>query len=434
MSENYVEKAAAKIKAVRELLKDYPDGTQVPEDVQSQVRQLFGEFEEANTKARDQIGFEKIQGAVKDHFDFYHKGGGAPPKGDTVIKAPWKSLGEYLIAVHLGGVRNIVDPRLESVEKFLVPEELAELKALSGDIGVSGAYLIPTQFIATLLMKPAEQAIVRPRATIIPMTNRSVQLPSLDQTTVPAGGTAYYGGLVMEWLEESEEKPEVDINFLQVELTAHEVSGWLPVPNSLLADSAISLEALLPKLFGGAITDEEDYRFLRGTGVGQPVGIINAPAMIWVNRNAANTFDFANDVTGMLEILQPGSSPVWIMSPSCKGQVYTLRDANNRYMWIPNMTGAGPGTLMGYPIIWTEKLPVLGTAGDIMLCDFSYYLIGDRERPAMATSIHERFRRNQTTWRISERVDGQPWLSAEVPLRDGTSTVSPFVGLDVPAA
>lgn len=429
----FTELAAAKIAKIKEILDEYPQGKEIPDDKKSEVKQLFGEYEEAFNKAKDEVDLETIRDRVKEEHPIFHKGLGPPAKdrGKTDTKSVWKREAEWIYAVALAG-QGKVDKRLKPMSEILIPEEFEELKALSGDIGASGGYLIPTEFVATLLMKPAEQAIVTPRATPVPMRHRSIQIPSLDQTTVPAGGSAYFGGLQGSWIEEAEEKPEVDIEFRQVELTAHEYAAWLPVPNSLLADSAISLEALFPNLFGKHVVDENEYRFLQGTGVGQPVGVINAGATLWVNRAGANAFDFA-DVVAMLESLQPGARAVWLMSQTVMDQVFTLTDPNNRYMWIPNMSGPGPGTLMGFPVIYTEKLPALGTKGDVLLCDFSYYLIGDREAPSMASSIHERFRRNQTTYRISERIDGQPWLSAPITLRDGTTQISPFVGLDVPA-
>ena len=391
------------------------------------MKQLLAEFAEAKEKAEGEVEIEKARATVQNSYDFYHKGNGAPAKDKTPVdtKREWKSFGEYLIANYAAGIGGKPDPRLEPKEDILLPEEL---KQLSGNIGAAGGFLIPQQFIATLLAKAAETAIVRPRATVIPMTSRSVLIPSLDQTALPAGGSAFFGSMVMTWIEESEEKPEVDIDFKQVELTAHECAGWLPVPNSLLADSAVSLEALIPQLFGSCMADEEDYRFLRGTGVGQPTGVLIAPASIFVARAGAGAVVFA-DIMGILEQFQPGAKGVWIAALSVRQQIYSLVDAAGNYIYIPNMAGSAPEMLMGYPVIYTEKLPVLGTQGDLMLCDFSYYVIGDRDRPAIASSVHERFRHNQTTWRIDERVDGQPWLSAPVPLRDGVTTVSPFVGL-----
>ena len=48
----------------------------------------------------------------------------------------------------------------------------------------------------------------------------------------------------------------------------------------------------------------------------------------------------------------------------------------------------------------------------------------------IAASEHVNFLKNQMTWRVVERVDGQPWLDKPITLQDGASTVSPFVILN----
>ncbi len=68
---------------------------------------------------------------------------------------------------------------------------------------------------------------------------------------------------------------------------AHELSGYSLCANSLLADSAVGLEALLYNLFGNAIAWYEDYAFLRGDGVGKPLGVPAGAAGVqlsWVFR------------------------------------------------------------------------------------------------------------------------------------------------------
>ena len=81
-----------------------------------------------------------------------------------------------------------------------------------------------------------------------------------------------------------------------------------------------------------------------------------------------------------------------------------------------------------------KRQPVLGTTGDVLLCDFSQYLIGDRQALTMASSIHELFRYDQTAFRMVMRVDGQEWCKAPVLLADGATQVSPFVELDAATA
>jgi HK97 family phage major capsid protein len=64
-----------------------------------------------------------------------------------------------------------------------------------------------------------------------------------------------------------------------------------------------------------------------------------------------------------------------------------------------------------------------------MLVDPQLYVIGDRMQIEIAASEHVNFLKNQMTWRVVERVDGQPWLEKPITLQDASSTVSPFVVL-----
>jgi HK97 family phage major capsid protein len=87
--------------------------------------------------------------------------------------------------------------------------------------------------------------------------------------------------------------------------------------------------------------------------------------------------------------------------------------------------------LMGRPLLWTEKVPTLGTAGDIAFVDLSQYFIGDRSggQPQIASSIHLKFDYDQTSLRFILRYDGQPaWKNALTPA-NGSNTLSPFIVL-----
>jgi HK97 family phage major capsid protein len=99
-------------------------------------------------------------------------------------------------------------------------------------------------------------------------------------------------------------------------------------------------------------------------------------------------------------------------------------------VWIGNGRDQAPATLMGYPIFFTENNPILGNVGDIVLADWSKYVIGDRQATTIDVSKHYRFRYDLTAWRAVHRVDGKPWLSAPLTYRDGVTQVSPFVELD----
>jgi HK97 family phage major capsid protein len=140
------------------------------------------------------------------------------------------------------------------------------------------------------------------------------------------------------------------------------------------------------------------------------------------------------DVAWMYSKLLPVSQAraVWVFSPTVIPQLLQLKDGANRAIFISVDQGAVKAptwSLLGRPAICTEKLPALGTSGDIILIDPQLYVIGDRMQIEVAASEHVNFLKNQMTWRVVERVDGQPWLEKPVTLQDATTQVSPFVAL-----
>jgi HK97 family phage major capsid protein len=307
--------------------------------------------------------------------------------------------------------------------------------AMGESSGVTGGYLVPVEFYNKLLSIVSEEAILRSRAFVQPMAAATLQFPYLDVTTVQTAGTSpFFGGVVMNWTEEAQNRTETEPQFKQMELKAHELSGYAVSSNVLLQDAGFGLEKFLMTLFAKAIAWHEDYAFLQGNGVGKPLGILTAKASLAVNRNTGGQVKFV-DVANMLSKLLPSSlnKAIWVIHPYVLAQLVQLADAGGRVIWVPNQGGAQqrvPGTLFGMDVLTTEKVPALGTKGDVMLVDPSMYVIGDRMQIEIAASEHVNFLKNQMTWRVVERVDGQPWLDNVITLQDGASTVSPFVILN----
>jgi len=361
------------------------------------------------------------------------------PNGD------YKSLGNMLCAIHNKTFRNVPDPRLIPASVVLGAQDgkggwATEAKDLVENIGASGGFTVFPEHLNTLFQMETLERIVRQRSTVIPMRSRVMSIPVLDQTGAPAAGSSYYGGAVAYWTEEGTQKTESQPDFRQMQLTAHELIVYTEASDSLLADSAIPLEALLQALFRGVVMNEEEWCFINGTGAGQPLGIVTANTVaglgptIVVTRTAASQIQIA-DVFEMLSSFQ-GRSPVWIAHQNTMPQVLRLNGpaGNPSYVWIGNGRDAMPTTLMGYPIFFVENAMPLGNSGDIILADLTQYLIGDRQMVTIDASKHNRFQYNLTSWRAVHRVDGRPWLSAPITYRDGTTTVSPFVILDTNVA
>lgn len=338
----------------------------------------------------------------------------------------WANWGEFLQKAFIAQTRNVSDPRL----RWFKDEAPAEQKDLIESVGASGGFLVPPEYQMQLQSIIEEQNTIRPRCTRIPMARRQVNIPVLSQTGTTANQPHWFGGMNVYWTEEAGAKSETTPSFREVTLLAHKLAAITYVSDELLEDSAISLAAFLsgPMGFGGAVAWYEEYAFLQGTGVGQPLGVIPAPCTLTVARaNVSPAVQYV-DLVNMLEDFLPSGNGVWYIHQSVMSTLLTMSgpSGNASYLW-GSATSGQPGTLLGMPVVWTEKLPREGSAGDVLLADWRYYLLGDRQATTVDSSIHNKYEYDKTTWRVVHRVDGRPWLSAPLYLADGTSEISPFV-------
>lgn len=406
------------------------DPKSTSEDIEKAER-LYKDVESIKARASKlkdiEMAEKAFRGALSDPF-----GGSSTPNPEAAKK--FGNWGEFCKAVaqrHLtGGAK--ADPRL----KFFQDDEPDNLdrKDMSSQTLAGGGALIDVEQYSQLMAVQAPNSIVRPRATIIRMGKRQIEIPVLDQSqALTAGVPAFFGGIQAYWQEEATAGTVSDAKFRKNTLTAHQLIGYTQVSNQLLADADQSLADFLggPMGFPGVIGWQEDYAFLTGSGAGQPLGILNAGASVLVTRNTGSTIKY-DDFAGM-EAKFMGQDGVWIASMAAKATLLLMAGpaATNyagAYLW-GNAASSIPAQFLGRPIFFTDKLPAVGTKGDLMLADFKYYLIGDRQATTVDTSVDQQFKFNQTAFRVVHRVDGQPWLSSPIVYQDNAS-YSPFVVLN----
>jgi HK97 family phage major capsid protein len=300
---------------------------------------------------------------------------------------------------------------------------------MAASAGDTGGYLVPPELSARILETVAEDAFFLRLATVQPMQSRELRMPYWDAVTAPAAGVSpFFGGAQLSWTAEGGAILETEPKLRMLELTAWTISGHVVASNQLIQDAGSVLENYLLNLFGRALAWHLQYAFLRGDGVGKPLGVLNAPAALTVTRAVANQFSLP-DAAKMLGKLLPGSvrTAVWIMHPSVMTQLAQQSG------WQPNQpydAHGAPGVLAGLPVYISEALPKLGTKGDVILVDPRLYVIGRRAELDVAVSPEVYLTRLQTVYRITARMDGRPWLSGPVTLQDATSTASAYVVLE----
>jgi len=304
-----------------------------------------------------------------------------------------------------------------------------------GDLS-QGGYLVPEEFRATLLQTALESSIVRPRATSIPMATNRVTLPVLVDDD---HSTDFFGGVIIYRTAEKGSKTEKNPVFGKVSLTLHKLTGLCYVTDELLQDSVISIEPIIKSTFGQAIAFTQDYDFLRGSGVNQALGVFHAsnPSLISVAIEAGQAADtiLYENIIKMWSRLYPAchAKAVWVANINTFPQLAAMTmdvGTGGVPVWMPagGVSGLPYATLMGRPLLFTEKMSTLGDLYDIGLADFSQYLIGEKGGVNFASSMHVRFTTDEMAFRFVMRYDGQPWWQSTLQPKAG-STLSPFITL-----
>lgn len=303
--------------------------------------------------------------------------------------------------------------------------------AFGSTVPSEGGFLVPERLRAELLRVALETAIVRPRARIIPMDSARVPFPAIDASS---NASSVFGGIVGYWTEEGAALTESAASFSQILLDAKKLTAYSEAPNELLTDSIISFEAFIADILPEAIAWYEDVAFFTGTGVGEPLGFLNAAAAISVTKQSGQVADTIvwQNIAKMFSRMLPSSlgRAVWVASIDTFPELATMAlsvGTGGSAVWLSNGVSGPPMTILGRPVIFTEKSPVLGDAGDISFVDFGHYLIGDRQLMTASSSPHYKFANDKTAFRVVERVDGRAWVQSAITPKNGGATLSPIV-------
>ena len=401
--------------------KDADLHAEIKEQTQRVLRDYLAENENhEGLKLMDKGGVDAVTTSAKAHFQ--PKALGAKFKASEY----GETLAQFLIDV---------SPKAFMTAELAAKREALKNAAASSGEPASGGFLVPEAFRAELLSLSLEASVVRPRARIVPMETSRVVYPYIDDTS---HATNVFGGVQGYWTPESGTMTDVAATFGRLALEAWKLTAFANVPNELIADSAISFEAFIRSTFPQALAYFADVAFLDGNGAGQPSGILNATndARIIVAKESGQAADTIlwDNIVKMYSRMLPQSlgSAVWVVSPNTFAELATMAlsvGTGGGPIWLNNGTQGPPGTILGRPIVISEKVPALGEESDVNFIDFSYYLVGDRQAMTVASSEHFRFQNGETSFKFVERLDGKPWLQSALTPRNGGDTLSPFVSL-----
>lgn len=278
-----------------------------------------------------------------------------------------------------------------------------------------------------------------PRSTNIPIGAESdgLELPYLQRTDRSQASTRF-GGIQVYRRAEADTVTATKIDQLKkFELRLEDMMGLAYVTERLLRD-ATAMQAYIEDAFASAFAFKADDEIIRGTGSGQCLGVLNAPCLVTQAKEDGQSADtvVSQNVIKMFSRMLPRNmgGATWFINSMIVTQLmqmYVAAGTGGQLVYMPpaGLTTAPYGTLLGRPVVALEHCSALGDVGDILLADFSDYVVIDKGGVETAESMHVRFLYNERTFRFNWRLNGQPKEPAAVTPYKGSDTMSAFVTL-----
>jgi len=297
----------------------------------------------------------------------------------------------------------------------------------STGIDYEGGFLVETDKAKDIITTAIETGAFSSRCTRQPI---SAMADSYFYATADDRDRSTRSGLSVYWKSEAEElessgKVELDENEIRVE----DMYGLLYVTNRMLRDAAALAEFAnreLQKEFSIAF----DKSVSEGSGVGQCLGIMNSEMLVTVaaqSGQGARTIVSENVVNMMGRFGGDIMQAAWFVDKDSLPQLLTA--CANSTFYTPGNITAPFGSIFGRPIVPAEQCKTLGSKGDIILADWSQYLLVTKGTE-VAESIHVRFLEDEKAFRFVVRLNGQPMHGTPIVPMNGSNSQSPFVMLE----
>lgn len=272
---------------------------------------------------------------------------------------------------------------------------------LNTGTGSEGGFLVPTNYLTTVIEKLLDVSVMRTNSTVSRTTST---------TKIPLGET----DPVFAIIAENGAYPTSDITFGQKTIDAFKIGGIIKSSDELLNDAFINLENYITGKIVRGISIKEETLFTTGTGSGEAEGIITGSALGDTTAaiaavTADEMLEFMADVKAVYR-----SRPDTALMINSKTQLALrkLKDSQGAYLWQNSLQLGAPASFDGQRVLINEDMPDLGTGNKFAgFGDMSFYEIFDRGSMEIKR-LDELFAGNgQVGFRVNKRTDAKLLVS-----------------------
>lgn len=356
----------AKTKALAEFTKQAKEdvdkiNTLITDQRKEYDKFLKGKLTESDFKASEVKRLE-AEKELKDRIDTLETKLKRPGLEDPEQKAGIPGAAEYKKSFF----NYLRTGRMEMDEK--AQKHFDERKALVSN--TSGQILITEEVEAEIYRALPKLNVIRKYATIRTITSNRIRRRSLTEVAMGWGK-----------LELDKEPVEQDVVPGEDHQYVEDLEGLARIGKDELADTDVSLEAMIVDSFARAKAETEETAFVKGTGhdYSQPEGIAVNTEISTVLTTASDVIDL-DAVLGTIYALpaQYRKNGAFLASSPTMLAMRKLKDQDHQYLWQPSVQAGQPATIMGYPIEAQEDLDAPSAANENVIGIFGDFKAGYR--------------------------------------------------------
>lgn len=284
-------------------------------------------------------------------------------------------------------------------------------------VGNLGGFTVPAEFNERVIERLPGTTAIRPRATVQQTSSDTVQY-----VRVTGGDTRYVGAERASWVGDAPAAGASDTNatYALEQIPVHILMATVPFGRALIEDSSLDIVSNVQGRLALAFAIKEEDAFVQGLGLNNPEGILPGGTNTKGLTETVNGDQAAIDADRVIDTAysiddQYLPNAVWIMARQTALEVRKLKDGEGNYLWQPGIAQGEAGTLLGYPVVRTQAMPLIVDGSDtypILFGDVGYaYTIVDRVGMTVIRDEITRKDQYMVEYTFSRRLGGQLVLS-----------------------
>lgn len=255
---------------------------------------------------------------------------------------------------------------VENFAKYIRNEVLTENRDTTGNSFTKGAngVIVPTTIANKIIKTAYNMSPILEKATKY-NTKGNLEIPVYGKTEDDEDITVAYGEDFTELVEKAGA-------FSSVTLKDYLIGALAKIGNSLVNNTDIDLVNVVINIIAEYVKLFLEGEALNGTE-NKIAGCSEIPATQTVTTEVAGVISYDDLVKTKNKVIQSfRKGSIWVMNQDTQTVLETMKDGNERPMFLPDPTGEFDGMVLGYPVYVSDNMEgIAGGKSPIIFGNFS---------------------------------------------------------------